>query len=478
MANLQDFLSQFARRAGQPFNPMNLSGFVKSSYPGFKKSVGLDPGEADDLSTPSSTRSSVPDVLGAMQSALPAFEDKAKAWATEPLSFKKALQSMGQRQTENPLGYMMDSTLGGFGGVPAVAGAAMAGDMGGVRLGTVGGALAKGFDEAKQAGRTFQGLEGAQKFEIADQAAKLKSDLPMEHTAKMWQKVRGSDSNVLSDFLDHPDLYNNYPELKNTKVSAEPLGWAVDGYYNPEENSIGIAANKSGDEAKSILLHEAQHAIQQKEGFAVGGNVGSGLRNEYEMQLRNQILTRDNKPIPGVPKETQAQIREKLSELPFLNDRQIYQRLAGEVEARNVQGRMNMSPAERDAKPFLETMDTPADKQFVRKDSGKMMDEAFGPSPVEKVSPSTIRPQGKGWAHDPGAMPGEPVLTFKNKYAVLEHADDHGNVLYEAVDNAGNPLKRFATVEETTNFIEGLAKKKKGARSLEDVASEMDRMKS
>ena len=47
-----------------------------------------------------------------------------------------------------------------------------------------------------------------------------------------------------------------------------------------------------------------------------------------------------------------------------------YQRTAGEVEARNVQSRMNMSPEERKAKPPWTTEDVPREQQIIRKPFG------------------------------------------------------------------------------------------------------------
>ena len=54
----------------------------------------------------------------------------------------------------------------------------------------------------------------------------------------------------------------------------------------------------------------------------------------------------------------------------FLSGEEVYPRLAGEVEARNVQTRMNMSPEDRVANPPWTTEDVPRDQQIVRFGSG------------------------------------------------------------------------------------------------------------
>lgn len=53
----------------------------------------------------------------------------------------------------------------------------------------------------------------------------------------------------------------------------------------------------------------------------------------------------------------------------------VYRRLAGEVEARNTQTRLNMTAEERRAMPATETADVPRSEQIVRFNGGTAMDE-------------------------------------------------------------------------------------------------------
>lgn len=416
MPNLQDFVSKFTARALRPLNPMNLSGFVKGAFPGFKKRFNNDDEfgshsfivpkeyeEHDLLNSPHNSSSMVGDQdfesvspLRAAQSAYPAFQEKAQAWATEPLSFKKALQDMGDRQTENPLGYMMDAALGGFGGAPAVGGAMMAGDMSGARLGTVGGAMAKGFDEAKKAGRLFQGVEGAQKFEIADNLAQMavptKDWIGMENGQRTvpnfgaaFDKVaKGAESVKLRDILKHDLAYENYPErIPDTAIGLLPKDSTSMGVYDPVRKMIGIREDLDPADAKSTLLHEFQHLIQDEEGFAPGGTLDDHLTlkfNQLSTEASDLIDTYRGSEMPQNVKDRLTEINKLQNEIWHSNhdgtrasaQAEGYHRLAGEVESRNVQGRMNMTPAERQATPFLNTMDMPADKQIIRRKSKAM----------------------------------------------------------------------------------------------------------
>jgi hypothetical protein len=81
----------------------------------------------------------------------------------------------------------------------------------------------------------------------------------------------------LEDVLDHPSLFANYPELKELPVKyntgPDSLGHFVPG----EKSHIGL--NDSYKETQlSTVLHEVQHWIQDKEGFATGGSPTSILQ--------------------------------------------------------------------------------------------------------------------------------------------------------------------------------------------------------
>jgi len=81
----------------------------------------------------------------------------------------------------------------------------------------------------------------------------------------------------LIDVLSHPTLYKYYPELAlmpiiyfyGDRKSTNPQF-----YYSPNDRGgfIVIDGFKECGDSLSILLHEIQHAIQHKEGYATGGN--------------------------------------------------------------------------------------------------------------------------------------------------------------------------------------------------------------
>lgn len=147
----------------------------------------------------------------------------------------------------------------------------------------------------------------------------------------------------LADVMDYPELYEAYPELADVVVRYVGMetanGYAV---YCNGEREIHINRRLDGEWEKihSVLLHEIQHHIQDIEGWAKGGSP------EYARKLVN------NRAAMG---DLEAMSLRKLS------DMELYARVAGEIEARNVQHRMDWSADKRAAIPFNETLEYPGE---------------------------------------------------------------------------------------------------------------------
>ena len=74
-------------------------------------------------------------------------------------------------------------------------------------------------------------------------------------------------ASTLGQVYDNPRLYAAYPELRDISVSFADTSYG--GGYNPQ--AITLNAAYTDQQAKEALIHEVQHAIQDIEGFAVGG---------------------------------------------------------------------------------------------------------------------------------------------------------------------------------------------------------------
>lgn len=113
-------------------------------------------------------------------------------------------------------------------------------------------------------GKPFVGPDGMERREISDQYA----DWDDHHS---YSNPKGVD---LDEVLIHPQLFKAYPELRSVKVvrdtsDAGPSN-LIQGYLDPHENKLHI--NPNAWNPASTALHEIQHWIQYKEGFALGGN--------------------------------------------------------------------------------------------------------------------------------------------------------------------------------------------------------------
>jgi hypothetical protein len=181
----------------------------------------------------------------------------------------------------------------------------------------------------------FRGPDAQWKHEIPDNDLKVKEGfgfgLGTKSPMKNWQ---------LESPIQHPLLEKIYPqtsELQNFVTSQLSPGEAEVGSYRKLSNRpFHAELNVEGhfpEEARAIAGHELQHPIQAFEGFGRGG--------------------------------TQSNVQQ--SSPPFLSQWEAYRRLAGEVEARNVEKRLDYSPTERyKAIPPWETMDVPEHQQIIK----------------------------------------------------------------------------------------------------------------
>lgn len=113
-----------------------------------------------------------------------------------------------------------------------------------------------------------RGADGLLRHEIDDSMAHFKSN-PKYGQPELPSTVPAKGLSVegpVSNYLDHPELFAAYPELKDVKLDMTISSKYRDreGVYNPKTNTIEIQA-KDYDEAMSVLLHELQHKVQHVE---------------------------------------------------------------------------------------------------------------------------------------------------------------------------------------------------------------------
>ena len=255
--------------------------------------------------------------------------------------------------------------------------------------------------------------------ETLTEAENARLDELMSLSEELQNSYEELETRYLDDYVKDRSLFDAYPELKQVRVEMfnDPTSGVGATWYN-ESKLIRInEAKLENNSLQSLLAHEVQHAIQHIEGFAMGGNSTTyrehlaGFREKYEawsvideFEDKSKELGDDARPIDvynALVREYQslglefgdgfAPSREAFdkgfnlwtrgydnegyedayNEYQRLmgkfgsgeyNNR--YDQLAGEVEARNVQNRLHMTPEERRQSLAEETEDVAREDQI------------------------------------------------------------------------------------------------------------------
>lgn len=225
-------------------------------------------------------------------------------------------------------------------------------------------------DDIYDATGFFVGPDGRWRFEISDADAKIR----MGFIDKLRGKMAAPSGN-LSDVLDHPKLFGAYPKLANywTSMTIDPAMKDRGGSFENAVNRIEVRG-RSVEEALSILLHEVAHAVQNIEGFATGGSPNMGEVYDGEKvkahQSRIDQLVKDWEAFADSNDdarldEISVAIEDEKRRLVNAARFEHYRRIAGEVEARNVQTRDVLRRRGDDVDAPWWTSDVPADKVII-----------------------------------------------------------------------------------------------------------------
>lgn len=242
--------------------------------------------------------------------------------------------------------------------------------------------------EIWQATGTVKGPDGQWRQEISDQSSTIKGAKPFEDVImKAYDTGVTKSGNQLyktnvEDVFIHNNLKEAYPELMNIETRMMRQGSNAYGSLGSDalnkEQVLHVRKDLSPENARSTMLHELQHAIQEQEGFAAGGNTNTmdrliGKAKERDFLIRQSEEWQDaNKLVNNVYDkyftnnltidEVKAAEKELQKQYPILLDQidasdaarkigddpvEAYKRLAGEAEARLTQTRRNLSPEER-----------------------------------------------------------------------------------------------------------------------------------
>lgn len=164
-------------------------------------------------------------------------------------------------------------------------------------------------DELYAKSGLFRGAEGRLRAEIDDSKASLTPAMPSSvspifNREQAYPHQLPREGVPLDSILDHPDLFHAYPELRNVTVKGPDFGMMVSlggikGSYETATNTIRLN-NGDPSDVLSTLMHEVQHRIQDIEGWGQGGNPQMFLPKNF-----NEEFAKVQLPL----KETEGKLR-------------------------------------------------------------------------------------------------------------------------------------------------------------------------
>lgn len=266
----------------------------------------------------------------------------------------------------------------------------------------------------------FRGADGRWRFEIPDNEAQLSGKRP-------------GLINTNFEGLLHPEFSKAYQE-EAPAIAGIYGPWHPEprGSYTPAYNGNPAAVKVNApteDLAKSVGLHELQHHVQGLEGFAPGGNRSMFTPGQISAE-RDRMMQAGNVAPGGTGWEAAGGVNPY--ELPdqVIADN-LYWRLAGETEARNVQKRMNYTPEERRARPPWTTEDIPRQHQVLLTPRGEPVPQASQPAPAPLLRGTM--PEGQQLEHYAMALTDAEPFLFRS----IESS--HGLDRAASALEAGNP---------------------------------------
>lgn len=211
-----------------------------------------------------------------------------------------------------------------------------------------------------------RGADGKWRYEMGD--SKLKDTISIEgRDFKRNVEDMLWTSGKLIDTVDDDNLFKAYPELSNVRLETDTMveDMPSNGSYNAKMKTITIHASEL-KYLNKILNHEIQHAIQDIEGFSGGGSpelfMDKGRIKELE-ELRDDMERRIEEGEEGLDEslqEVEMELFDLKEDTPYYK----YKSLSGEVESRNVESRMDMTPEQRRATLAEETEDVAREDQI------------------------------------------------------------------------------------------------------------------
>tara|TARA_R110000796_G_C14566918_1_gene435393 strand:+ start:2378 stop:6025 length:3648 start_codon:yes stop_codon:yes gene_type:complete len=204
--------------------------------------------------------------------------------------------------------------------------------------------------------------DGSLRWEIDDSGMKVKRD---------------ATGYTLADKIEHPELFDNYPELKDVRMNDD-FNLGATGAYDESRNTISYNSEQPAFDTKKLLAHEGNHAVQGIEGFARGGSPSEfkaypqSFISEFQTNQMPRLVELEGKAsltnLEGHELRKLSRVRDNIVEYAEksqggrLSPFEMYKRKLGEADSRAVEDRIGMTKQQRDEVEFNESHDVPAEE--------------------------------------------------------------------------------------------------------------------
>lgn len=191
------------------------------------------------------------------------------------------------------------------------------------------------------------GKDGKWRYEISDKEMRFNPEGYVDNPQ------------TVGDYVKHDRLFAAYPWIADIPVNvSDVVGGDPSslGRYVPSENFIELKTGVPTEKTKHVLIHELQHAIQNKEHFTSGTN--STVTSRYIVNLAYNNVK--NNPEFKAEKSPRGKMDYIIGYLEARMDanfddiaKYYYSRNHGEIEAQYVDKRLDMSDNARKAEPIV-----------------------------------------------------------------------------------------------------------------------------
>jgi hypothetical protein len=138
-------------------------------------------------------------------------------------------------------------------------------------------------------GGVFVGTDSAPRIEIPDPAQVPRLPYSVQPDPRARFQHEGtmkvpSEGTRVGDVIDHPALFNVYPELAGMNMKPMPLMnvlGGTQGAYDDATRTLYLS-QASPKDIYSTIIHELQHGVQHLEGHSSGGNQGEFFTPEMK----------------------------------------------------------------------------------------------------------------------------------------------------------------------------------------------------